>query len=122
MALFTAFAAVLPVSAQKGAPDKPGRPATAPAGNDGTPADAFGHVIFDASSPNCAVQMVDISGTGSPLTFTPSGTFPADDDGAAEVALQEPFSYYGTSYTSVVVSTNGYLTLGATLATEAGGD
>ncbi|MEM6795451.1 MAG: hypothetical protein AAF725_15850 [Acidobacteriota bacterium] len=121
-ALAGATLLAIPAVAQKGAPDDPNRPSIAPNGTGGGPADTFGHVIFDGSTPNCAVQMVDISGTGTPLTFTASATFPADDDGGAEVTLQEPFSFYGTSYTSVVVSTNGYITMGATLATESGGD
>ncbi|MEM1205330.1 MAG: hypothetical protein AAGN66_19025 [Acidobacteriota bacterium] len=84
--------------------------------------DAFGYTWFDQDEAECNFSFNDISGTGTQLTFTASGTFPADDDGGADVTLAAPIDFYGTSVTDVVVSTNGYIAMGATLATENGGD
>ena len=41
------------------------------------------------------------------------------DDGAATVALTQAFNFYGTAYTSLRVSSNGYI---STLAGDSGGD
>ncbi|MEM8995395.1 MAG: IPTL-CTERM sorting domain-containing protein [Acidobacteriota bacterium] len=113
----------MPVLAQgKGEPDPADRTPVPFLG--GGPADAFGHLIFDTSSGFCASNFIDISATGTPLTFTASGIFAADDDGGAALTLAAPFNFYGTDVTDVVVSTNGYVALGTTggLADEDGGD
>ncbi|MEM1206649.1 MAG: hypothetical protein AAGN66_25665 [Acidobacteriota bacterium] len=84
--------------------------------------DLFGYRWFDQDEPECNYAFFDISGSGTPLTFTASGTFPADDDGGAAVALPAPVDFYGTLVNQMVVSTNGYISMGATLGTEDGGD
>jgi hypothetical protein len=68
--------------------------------------------------------MVDISGTGTALTYTASGTFPAADDGGAAVTLAAPMTYYGATVNEIVVSSNGYIAMGTPngLADEDGGD
>ncbi|MEM9558380.1 MAG: hypothetical protein AAGC60_29270 [Acidobacteriota bacterium] len=86
--------------------------------------DMFGYTFFDQDEPECTFSFIDISGTGTPLSYTASGTFPAEDDGGATVTLAEPFSFYGTSVTDVVVSSNGYIAMNTTggLADDSGGD
>lgn len=114
----------MPALAQgKGEPDPPGRVSVPFPGN-GTPADAFGHVIYDAASGNCSPTFIDISATGTPLTYTASGTFPAEDDGGAAVTLAQPVNFYGAMVSDIVVSSNGYIAMGTPggLADEDGGD
>ncbi|MEO1087664.1 MAG: hypothetical protein AAFY88_25800, partial [Acidobacteriota bacterium] len=113
----------MPVLAQgKGEPDPSDRTPFPFLG--GGPADTFGHVIFDTPSGFCASDFIDISATGTALTFTASGIFDPNDDGGAALTLAAPFSFYGTDVTDVVVSTNGYVAMGTTggLADEDGGD
>ncbi|MEM1183212.1 MAG: IPTL-CTERM sorting domain-containing protein, partial [Acidobacteriota bacterium] len=114
----------MPVLAQgKGEPDPPGRDSVPPSAGD-MPADTFGHLIFDTPSGLCANDYIDISATGTPITYTASGGFPAEDDGGAAFTLAAPFSFYGNSVTDVVISSNGYIAMGTTngLADEDGGD
>jgi len=63
----------------------------------------------------CGYNFVDISGTGTSLSFidpNPNDTVPANDDGAtAAISLPEAFPFYGQSYDQVVMSSNGYLSL-----------
>lgn len=54
----------------------------------------------------------------SSINYSPSGstgflTMSSADDGFASVNLPFSFNYFGTSYTSAFVSTNGYLTFGS---------
>ncbi len=73
--------------------------------------DSFGYTWTESSEPGGpAVDFQDISGTGSALTFTPTGSFPAGDEGYADVALPFAFPFYGTNRTSVRVLSNGLLT------------
>ncbi len=54
------------------------------------------------------------------FTLAPAGseilTTISSDDGYGSVTLPQPFTYYGTPTTAVGLSTNGFLTLGSTLA------
>ena len=65
--------------------------------------DSFGYTASDTSTP---FSFEDISGTGTGLGLA--------DDGASTVALGFTFDFYGTSYSSVGVATNGLLTFGGT--------
>lgn len=98
--------------------------AVAAAGRTRVPAgpDGYGYTLTDQTSGACPCSFVDIATTGTPLTFTASGTAAANDDGGAVVALAAPFRFYGRSVTSVVVSTNGYIAPATSLAEEDGGD
>jgi hypothetical protein len=98
------------------------RPASAQRASGPTLPDAYGYSLFDQASAECSFSFVDISGSGAPLTFTPSGAGPAADEGGALLALAGPFELYGESVASLVVSTNGYLAAASSLAAESGGD
>lgn len=108
---------------QKGAPDDPVRESFGPPER-GTAADTFGHTIFDNGSGQCGFSLVDISTTGTPLTYTASGGFPAADDGGAAITLAAPITFYGTTVNDIVVSSNGYIAMDTPngLADENGGD
>lgn len=108
---------------EKGAPDNHVGDGFGPPER-GSAADTFGHRIFDNASGQCGFSIVDISGTGTPLTYTASGGFPAADDGGAAVTLAAPMTFYGTTVNNIVVSANGYIAMGTPngLADEDGGD
>jgi len=93
-----------------------------PARTTGGP-DTFGYTFFDQAELECNANFTDISATGNVVTYTASGGFPAEDDGGAMIALGAPFNFYGTMVNSVVISSNGYIGMGAaSLAAESGGD
>lgn len=74
--------------------------------------DAFGYTYADQSEATCPTQFIDITGTGTPVT--------SGDDVGAPVALTGPaFNFYGTDYTSLAMTTNGYL---STDPTDSGPD
>jgi lysyl endopeptidase len=81
--------------------------------------DAFGYTFADQNDAGaCGFAFIDIS-DGQRLGVTPSSTFPAEDDGrTAPIALAFPFDFYGENVTSLVMSTNGYL---STSSAESGG-
>ncbi len=67
--------------------------------------DAFGYQWIDSNEPGGPTyDFVDISGTGTAV--------PLGDDEAAEVPIGFTFSFYGEDYTSVFISSNGFLTFG----------
>ncbi len=67
--------------------------------------DGFGYFWRDSHEPNGPTfQWVEISSVGDALGL--------DDDNSALVSLPWTFSFYGNTYSSVVVSSNGYLTFG----------
>lgn len=84
--------------------------------------DAFGYTFFDEAEAECTPGFNDISGSGTMVTFTASGIFPADDDGGAAITLMEPFEFYGNMTSDVVMSSNGYIAFGGGLAVDSGGD
>ena len=90
-------------------------------------ADSFGYVVYDQTQPGCSYSFVDIRGTGTPVAFSapfrnPSLDPPADDDGGAVIALATPLHVYGTPVVQLVMSTNGYLSLAASLDNDDGRD
>ncbi len=88
-----------------------------------TGCDSFGYVLYDQSQPECRYEFLDISVSGTPVSFTASGAEPAADDGGALIALDEAFELYGESVSHLVMSTNGYLAVGSSLVDdEDGGD
>ena len=96
----------------KGSAEADGSGATALLGAGGP--DAFGYEWIDSDEAGGpAVDFQDISGTGTAVTFTPTGSFPAGDEGYADVALPFTFPFYGTDRTSVRVMSNGFLTFSA---------
>lgn len=66
--------------------------------------DSFGYSFSDSSEPDGpAYNFEDISGTGTGLTL-------ADDVTSGAVPIGFDFNFYGTSYSVVYVSSNGFLT------------
>jgi hypothetical protein len=53
---------------------------------------------------------------GTNFTWTVSGTFPGDEDVTTNTTIPFTFNYFGTAFTSFRVHTNGFLSLGTTLA------
>ena len=66
--------------------------------------DSFGYRWVDSDEPGGPVySWVDISGVGTPLTLT-------DDSYAGPFDLGFTFPFYGSNYTSLYISSNGFLT------------
>lgn len=83
-------------------------------------ADDYGHLMVGGAS--CPYAALDVS-AGTPLTLTAAGPgVAALDDGAAVLALAEPFAFYGESHSNLVVSSNGYVAFADGLDAENGGD
>ncbi|PAP74948.1 hypothetical protein BSZ37_00010, partial [Rubrivirga marina] len=73
--------------------------------------DSFGYAWIDSDEPGGpAVDFQDISGTGTAVTFTPAGSFPAADEGYADVALPFTFPFYGADKSTIRVYSNGFAT------------
>lgn len=71
--------------------------------------DAFGYKWIDSDEPGGpAYSWTDISTTGTVLS-----TVSSCDDCNQSVSLGFPFEYYGQAYTTVYVSSNGYITFGS---------
>jgi subtilisin family serine protease len=76
--------------------------------------DAFGYRFRDSDEPNGpAFDWVDISSTGTPIAG-----LDGDDELSSPIALGFTFPFYGNSFTTVRVSTNGRLSF--TSAVESG--
>jgi hypothetical protein len=69
--------------------------------------DAFGYHAFDVASP-----FEDISGSGTGLLAG------ADDEATGLISLGFNFDFYGTTYSDIFWSTNGFAGFGATTFTE----
>ena len=83
-------------------------------------ADGYGHLVTSGGTA-CPYTALDVA--GGTLTLTAAGpASTALDDGAAALALAEPFAFYGASYTNVIVSSNGYIAFADGLDRENGGD
>ena len=67
--------------------------------------DAFGYTFIDSDEPGGPVfSWDDITGSGTSLSL--------GDDAYQDIALPFIFSFYGNGYSSVKISSNGYLTFG----------
>ncbi|HCV42029.1 MAG TPA: hypothetical protein DGH68_00990, partial [Bacteroidetes bacterium] len=77
--------------------------------------DVFGYRWVDSDEPGGPTySWVDISGVGTAIAtgqWIPSGTWSGTDDGYFPVLLPFPFSYYGITYDTVFISTNGNIRL-----------
>lgn len=86
--------------------------------------DAFGYRVEDSTTPFCGYQWV--AAVGPALSFAAPfallGDPPASDDGGAVVALALPFEFYGHTYSSFVVSPNGYVAFADALEKDDGRD
>lgn len=72
--------------------------------------DTFGNRLLDSTGPSCPFNYVDIAGE-APLALTGG-----NDDGRATNALDlgpNGVSFYGSTVRQLVMSTNGYLAIGA---------
>ena len=75
--------------------------------------DGFGYTFADGAELTCtAGGFIDISATGAPVVA-------GDDVSSGPVALGAAFDFYGTSFTSLVMASNGYI---STDPTDAGPD
>jgi len=81
--------------------------------------DAFGYTASDDST-GCGYQFIDLEGQvdALALTATATGATPNDDGRSTPVAITS-FPFYTESPTSLVMSTNGYL---STVVNESGAD
>ncbi len=72
------------------------------------PPDAYGYSCTDSTEPDGLVSYAfeDISGTGTPISL-------GDDQVSGAIPLGFTFNYYGTDYTELYVSSNGFLTVNA---------
>ncbi|MCB8952551.1 MAG: exo-alpha-sialidase [Ardenticatenales bacterium] len=70
------------------------------------PPDAYGYSCTDSNSGPVSYNFEDISGTGTSLTL-------GDDQVSVAIPTGFTFNYYGTDYTSIYVSSNGFLTVNA---------
>jgi len=70
-------------------------------GGGGVGPDAFGYTGTDSNSGTCSTQFIDITATGT-------NVITGDDSGAPQT-LAAPFNFYGTMYTDVALTTNGYI-------------
>jgi Zn-dependent metalloprotease/subtilisin family serine protease len=97
------------VSLVKGAPDtRVGRPVTRLSGGP----DEFGYRWRDSDDPSGPDYVwEDISTTGSLLS-----TVSNCDDCYESQAISFPFEYYGSTFSTIYVSSNGYITLGTPTA------
>lgn len=68
--------------------------------------------------PTPGTGVTTLANTGVATTALTSGTL--DDGGWNSQTLPFTFNFFGTNYTSFAVSTNGFITLGATASTFAG--
>ncbi len=88
---------------RKGEPD-PRKGASPPRGQGGP--DEFGHIWIDSDEPGGPTfDWVDITSLGTALNL--------GDDDSERVSLPFGFPFYGETKTSVLVSSNGYLTFGS---------
>ncbi len=81
--------------------------------------DAFGYKWIDSDAPGGPqYTWNDISTTGTLVTFTPSGTYSANDEGyAGPINLGFNFKYYGTVNSQIYIHSNGYITVGTRSST-----
>ncbi|HEY3174122.1 MAG TPA: S8 family serine peptidase [Candidatus Polarisedimenticolia bacterium] len=73
--------------------------------------DLFGYIWKDSDEPGGPTfAWTDISGIGTPLS-----TLDSDDEIALNVPIGFPFSFYGNTFTTVNVNTNGWLSFTSTV-------
>ncbi|HKY33809.1 MAG TPA: S8 family serine peptidase [Candidatus Polarisedimenticolia bacterium] len=80
--------------------------------------DAFGYRWRDSDAPGGpALQWVDIGATGTPISFSS-----LDDSLSATIPMGMSFPFYGNTFTSMKVSTNGWLTFDTTATASVAGN
>jgi hypothetical protein len=97
-------------------------PAAAQPTRNDVPTDAFGYQLLGPDDPACPYGFTDVAAGGTALGFTAAGAADAEDDGGAAVPLADDFELYGLPVPGLIVSTNGYLAVGADLGRDDGGD
>ncbi|MBE2280640.1 MAG: S8 family serine peptidase, partial [Ignavibacteriaceae bacterium] len=83
--------------------------------------DAFGYKWIDSDHPaGPQFNWSDISETGTMITnWIPTGSFSATDEGyAGPINTGFPFKYYGNTYNSFYISTNGFITFSPVTASS----
>ncbi len=69
--------------------------------------DGFGYIGYDSDEPQCSYNFIDISATG---TFVGEG----DDQGFPVNLPGAGFSFYGSNYTTLAMTSNGYISTDST--------
>lgn len=72
--------------------------------------DAYGYFMMDSNS-GATYSWIDITATGTDTGIT-------GDDDSTSVAIGFPFNFYGNTYNSVYVSSNGFLTFHSSGSTD----
>jgi len=70
----------------------------------GVISDNFGYTFTDSAAGNCALDFIDISGTGAEIVAAG-----VDDGASAPISIGTDFDFYGTAVTQLVMASNGYL-------------
>ncbi len=85
--------------------------------------DLYGYQVADSNTPAlCGFDYIELGRQGLPVTLVPGHAKAAADDGAAVLALGQPFEFYQLPSRRLVVSGNGYLATADSLAVEDGSD
>ena len=87
--------------------------------------DAFGYTYADDRAPNgpvYATEFEDITATGTAITFQAYASWPATDEGQFEAPLGFSFSFYGNTYTTTWVNTNGFVKFGSSTVSGTNGE
>jgi subtilisin family serine protease len=104
----TALATSIVGPASEGPKNDPGMPGVL--GNGGP--DAFGYRWLDSDDAlGPAFDWVDITGVGTAIPFS------GDDQNSGAIALPFPFKFYGNTFNSLRVCTNGWLSFTSALTT-----
>jgi hypothetical protein len=93
---------------EEGPKDDPGTPGEPVLQGSGGP-DAFGYKWVDSDGGGPAIDWVDITGVGTAIPFT------GDDQNQGPFPLPFPFEFYGNTFNSFRLSTNGWLSFTSTL-------
>lgn len=72
--------------------------------------DTFGYTWKDSNEPGGpAFSWTDISSTGNVAVFTAVSTYSEKDEGISQVPIGFSFDFYGNTYTSAYISSNGFV-------------
>ena len=87
--------------------------------------DAFGYTYADDRAPNgpvYATEFEEITATGTAITFQTYSSWPANDEGQFEAPFGFSFTFYGNTYTTTWVNTNGFVKFGSSTVSGTNGE